>query len=193
MKAITTTFRFSLALAAGTALTLLASAPARALETIQLNYGSLFQLDLPVSELETFAQTGEASDNLQLLLDVGKVDPAEAQQMLSRELTVDSALTKRMLDSYLGEVLLKEMGSVVNPEAGQEPWQKIRTALVSASGDNRVTAIEVLKSYQSSTMSINGEKAMTIFGRMMTDFDDVKQLLGFNSLEDVTGAFCKPR
>ncbi|NJM58459.1 MAG: alpha/beta hydrolase [Synechococcales cyanobacterium RU_4_20] len=188
------TLEFALAVATGTAIACLALMPkASALEALELNYGSMFKLDLPLSELETFAKTGKASDNLQLLLDVSKTKPAMAQQLLSKEMAVDSALAKRMLDSYLGEVLLKEMGSVVKPEAGREPWKDIRTAMVTASTDQKLSAIEVLNAYGPAKLSINGEKAMAIFGRMMSDFGDIQKLLGVKSLEDVTGALCPPK
>ncbi len=188
------TLEFALAAATGAAIALLAAMPkASALENIELNYGSMFKLDLPITELEAFVETGEASDNLQLLLDLGQVEISQAQQLLSEELAVDSTLTERMLESYLGEVLLKDMASVVNPGNGREPWQDIRTAMVSASSDETLSALEVLKSYGPETLSIDGEKAMVIFGRLQSDFGDIQQILGVRSLKDLTHANCEPK
>ncbi len=183
-----------LALAVGTALALCATAPqAQALETIKLNYGSMFTLDLPLSEVEAFAKTGQASDNLQLLLDLGKVDRVTAQSLLNNELNLDSRLTNRALESYLGELLLKEMGSVVQAPAGTEAWKDIRSAVMASTSDQKLTALEVLKAYKPSMLSINGEKAMGIVGRLVSDFSDIKQILGFQSLKDLTGAVCPPK
>ncbi len=188
------TLEFALAATTGAAIAFLAFMPkASALQSLELNYGSMFKLDLPLAEVESFAKTGKASDNLQLLLDVSKTQPAKAQQLLSKEMTVDSALAKRLLDSYLGEVLLKEMGSVIKPEAGREPWKDIRTAMATASMDQKLSAIEVLQAYGPAKLSINGEKAMSIFGRMMSDFGDIQKLMGGKSIQDVTGVVCPPK
>lgn len=197
----------AIALGSLTALALGTSTPAQALDTIKLNYGSLLTMDMPLSELETFAKSGKASENLQLLLDLAKLDKTKAQTLLSQEIKLDGKLVDRVLKTYLGEVILQQVGSVVNGAtpsgsgaastgATASAWQELRTAIATAAADNRMTPLEVLRAYKPKVLDINGQKAMDIFGRISKDIEDLKPLLQSPStasaLTDLQQSLCAP-
>jgi hypothetical protein len=165
-----------LAIASGLALS---ASPAQALDTVQLKFGSLASMNMSLADLESFAKTGKATDNLQLLLDLGKLDKATAQANLTKELPIDSRLVTRLAQSYIGEVMFQQLGGVLkSPNA--TPWQEIRSAVLASVGDNKISPLELMRNYKPSTVEIDGQKAMEIAGRAMKDFEDLKGMLGGN-------------
>jgi hypothetical protein len=175
-----------LAIASGLALS---ASPAQALDTVQLKFGSLASMNMSLADLESFAKTGKATDNLQLLLDLGKLDKATAQANLTKELPIDSRLVTRLAQSYIGEVMFQQLGGVLkSPNA--TPWQEIRSAVLASVGDNKISPLELMRNYKPSTVEIDGQKAMEIAGRAMKDFEDLKGMLGGNpALKD---SLCAP-
>jgi hypothetical protein len=167
----------------------LSASPAQALDTVQLKFGSLASMNMSLADLESFAKTGKATDNLQLLLDLGKLDKATAQANLTKELPIDSRLVTRLAQSYIGEVMFQQLGGVLkSPNA--TPWQEIRTAVLASVGDNKISPLELMRNYKPSTVEIDGQKAMEIAGRAMKDFEDLKGMLGGNNaLKD---SLCAP-
>ncbi len=165
------------------------ASPAQALDTLQLKFGSLASMNMSLADLESFAKTGKATDNLQLLLDLGKLDKATAQTNLTKELPIDSRLVTRLAQSYLGEVMFQQLGGVLkSPNA--TPWQEIRSAVLASVGDNKISPLELMRNYKPSTVEIDGQKAMDIAGRAMKDFEDLKGMLGGNNaLKD---SLCAP-
>jgi hypothetical protein len=167
----------------------LSASPAQALDTVQLKFGSLASMNMSLADLESFAKTGKATDNLQLLLDLGKLDKATAQANLTKELPIDSRLVTRLAQSYIGEVMFQQLGGVLkSPNA--TPWQEIRSAVLASVGDNKISPLELMRNYKPSTVEIDGQKAMEIAGRAMKDFEDLKGMLGGNpALKD---SLCAP-
>lgn len=188
--------RWGLAALVGTTV-LVAHAPqAQALDRIKLQYGSLINMDLPLSEIETFATTGQASSNLQLLLDVSKMDKKSAQNLLGQEMAIDGTLVNRLLQTYLGEVMLQQVGTMVKGTSPTPAWQDIRAAIGAAATDGKLSGLEILKAYKPSVLEIDGQKAMEIIGRVSKDADDLKKILGIGSNTDTTASLrnmvCSP-
>ncbi|MEM8603636.1 MAG: alpha/beta hydrolase [Cyanobacteria bacterium P01_H01_bin.121] len=161
------------------------AAPVEAAENIRLQYGGLLDLTLPLESIEQFATTGditnqEASDNIQLLLDVApsNLNETEIKNFLTGEIPVDASIADTALKTYLAEVLLKELSTIIDPQsAGTMAWQDWATALTTAAQDGSVSVLEVLQVYQPATIDIDAQNAINVIQRLETDAKNVEQVV----------------
>lgn len=108
------------------------AAPNQAAENIRLQYGPL-ELSITKQELETFADTGEATGSFRLIL--SRLSPAvrtQLQQALTANYEVDALLVNRFSYTRSGEKLLTELGTLVKTESGLNGFQALRGALTLA-------------------------------------------------------------
>lgn len=137
---------------------LLFSTSATAAEQVVLKYRILRQ-SVSVSELTTFAQTGELSPTLQSYLKMARRNPEQVRQILTRQVKVDPILLERALNSQIGEAILDQVGQVIHTPDEQANREALRSALViSAQGDGKITLIEALKNYPTSSVHLDGDR-----------------------------------
>lgn len=176
----------------------LATAPAQALDRLELQPQFLLEEPLPFGELEAFAQRGEKSSNLQFLLDLitsaTPMTEGEIQSFLGNPSPVNGALMERFLQSTIGTVLLQEVMGVLQPDPDPEAWRSLQAAMIAAVADNESSVIEVLKNYQPTTLLVDLSRVSKIQNRVNQDIEDLQGLLGLTgsgSFNDgVKGVFC---
>lgn len=168
--------RTALALLLGTGLSLLLPATkASALEEIQLTYGSFQLQSVPLSTLEAFASTGETSGTLQSLLDTVRIEPAMARAVLSTEVEVDSQLFNQAARTFVGEAFLQLVGTTFTvPETDTQSWRSLRSALVVAAADNKVSLLEVLRNLEDPAITIDAQKVIEVAAQVRQDLRDVQ-------------------
>ncbi|HEY9763341.1 MAG TPA: alpha/beta hydrolase [Trichocoleus sp.] len=136
----------------------LGSEGAIAAETILLRYQG-FGRAVPVFDLATLAQTGEAPDSVGGLLNMANEDPATLQDLLTRNLTVNPNLLDSVLYSWPGEWALDQMGGVIHPPSGQASRQALRSAIVlAAAKDSQISLLEVLEHYPTPQVVLEGDR-----------------------------------
>lgn len=123
----------------GIASAALTSLPAKAAEKIYFQYGP-FVRSLEVSSLESFAETGVVSPDLQFYFDFLKVDKKEQQgfrEALSDRSQVNLVQLSRFLYTSMGESLLNQFGSYIRTDAGINGKYALRAAILLAASDQQ--------------------------------------------------------
>ncbi len=155
---------------------MLIGSPASAAEKLVVTYGPL-NAGVGIDDLETLVNTGEASGSLKFYLGLAGLDPAMLRQVLAMELGASSDFMDGMLNSQSGDQLLAQMSEVVhlppdrpaiqvlksNEQSYQEPSDAdnraaLRTALIEAAADRKVTVLEVLQHYPSEQVYVDAAK-----------------------------------
>lgn len=163
-------------LAAGLSLWLLPF-QAIAAEKVVLNY-KIFQETVSVEDLATLAETGQPSPALSRYLRLAGKTPEEVQQPLAQEVKISPVLLDRVLNSWLGEGLLDQLGQVFRTPSGQANRQALRSALVlSASGDSTITLIEVIQNYPTTELYVDGDRLVDAYNQLNSLEQKLQNLL----------------
>lgn len=157
---------------------LLPSARVEALEEVNLTYGGVELETIPVSDLEEFATTGTASDEIQSLLDSAGIERTTAQAALSRELEVDGELLTRISQTFIGETLLKQVGTAISrPGSQNESWRDLRTALSAAIADDKLSTLEVLQNFEGASVTIDTQQVGRVAADVQRNIRDIQALM----------------
>ena len=157
--------RWILFLAVGAGVTFYSHA-AVAAEKVVLKY-TIIQMTIPVSELETFAKTGQMSPALEMLLGQAKKNPETVRRALRKPMKVDKGFLDTALNSKPGEMILDEVGQVIHTPAGGENREALRSALVlSASQDNEITVMEMIKNYPTDEVHVEGDRLVEAYSKV---------------------------
>lgn len=169
---------------------LLLGSSVQAAEQVVLKYG-VWQDTVPVAELETLAATGEASPALAFYLKLANKQPADLQKILTRPVKADPVTLDRVLNSAPGEMLLDELGTIIQTPTGAANRQALRATMVlSASDDRQVTLLETIQNYPTSELHIDGknlERAYGTFAKIERPVRQVEERL--RQLEKLLGRF----
>ncbi|MBD2258179.1 alpha/beta hydrolase [Pseudanabaena sp. FACHB-2040] len=158
--------KVALAVLSTSALVGLAGGDAIAAETVLLRYRG-FGRAVPVADLATLAETGEAPASVSGLLRTANQDPAGLQDVLTRTLTVDPNLLSQALNSWPGELVLDQVGTAIRPPSDQANRQALRSALVlSAAEDGQITLLEVLERYPTREVVLEGDRIEDAYNQL---------------------------
>ena len=167
----------ALCLGAGS-LVMLSPAPVEAVEEVTLTYGEVTLQTIPVTDLERFARTGVPSTEIQSLLDAAGIDRATAQSVLVKELEVDGELLSRVAQTFIGEALLQQAGTAISrPGTSTESWRDLQQALINAVGDNRLSALEVVRNFEGGSLSVDTQQVGRVAGNVQRGVRDIQSLM----------------
>ena len=166
--------------------------PANAAQSIVFKY-LILQETLSVSELTTFAETGEVSHNLQFYLGSTEKDQeqntaqVQLRDALTQEVKIDGVLLYRALNNPVGELLLNKVSQIIHTPSNRANVPSLRSALVtSALEDNQITLLEVLQNYPTSEVVVEGERlveAVEEFNKMSQTIEELKGVI--DNLPDI--------
>lgn len=175
-KRMSKSLSLGLALLLGTSAVFLSSGKAFALDNVTVKYGAI-DVTLPMSDLQSLAQTGKASSQLQSVLSLAKQTPESMREILTREVPLDSQLVARLANTYFGELVFKQLGEVAyTPATRNQSASALRDALVAASKDGKISLVEVMQNYTPATLEIDGNQAMAIYQRVIKDVQDLQAM-----------------
>jgi Alpha/beta hydrolase of unknown function (DUF1400) len=175
-KKMSKSLSLGLAILLGTSAVLLSSGKAFALEKVTVKYGAV-DVTLPMSDLQSFAQTGKPSTQLQSVLSLAKQTPESVREILTREVALDSQLVTRLVNTYFGEIVLKQLGDVAySPTTRPQSASALRDALVAASKDGKISLMEVMQSYSPSALEVDGNQAIAIYQRVIKDMQELQAM-----------------
>lgn len=175
-KRMSKSLSIGLALLLGTSAVLLGSSKAFALENVTVKYGAV-DVTLPMSDLQSFAQTGKPSPQLQSVLSLAKQTPESVREILTREVALDSQLVARLANTYFGEIVLKQLGEVAYaPATRAQSAPALRDALVAASRDGKISLMEVIQNYGPTALEVDGNQAVAIYQRVIKDLQDIQAM-----------------
>lgn len=149
-----------------------------AAERIVLKY-RIFRESLSVSELSTFAENGELSRPLQINLALARQDPKAIRRYLTQPVRVSPIILDRVLNSPVGNIILDQLSQVIHTPSRQADRQALRGALVvSASGDNAVTLIDVMRNYSTARLEVEGDRLESTYRQLLRLRGRWQDLLG---------------
>jgi predicted dienelactone hydrolase len=145
------------------------AAPIRAAERIYVSYGIL-ERSIPVASLEDYAHNGIIDENLAVYAQYA--EPAELKQLrevLLARADLQSVPLSQFLYSPQGEILLKRLGTVIQPESRLEEFKAIRAALILASVDPQgLTLLNVLQKFPTRGIRIDVQASLNIVGELQS-------------------------
>lgn len=145
---------------------LFSTSPAFGAEKVVLKY-SIFKINIPISELETFVETGEMSSNLKTLLGKAVENPESVRQTLTQPIKVSPRFLERNLNSLPGDFVLDKVGNIIHTPSGDANREALRSALIlSAREDNQVTLLEVMQNYPTEEIHVEGERLVEAYGKI---------------------------
>ena len=137
----------SLALIVNVCLIGLGFGKAQGADTVLLRYRG-FGRAVPVEGLEHLAETGEAPESIDSLLEASGQSPESLRASLTGQIGADPNLLDEALNSWPGEWALDQIGEAVHPPSGRASRQALRSAItLSAADDQQLSLLEVLKNY----------------------------------------------
>ena len=132
--------------------------PLQAATDVALVSGA-FRRSIPVKEIEHLAKTGEAIGLLGDLLELSKQEPQEVSQMLNQSLQLPLVLTSRLINTRIGEAILRRVARIIYPIYTPEvevSVPAIRAGVISGlQNEDGLTAVSFLKSYPNAVMAVN--------------------------------------
>ena len=118
-----------------------------------------FRRSIPVKEIEHLAETGEAIGLLGDLLELSKQEPQEVSQMLNQSLQLPLVLTSRLINTRIGEAILRRVARIIYPIYTPEvevSVPAIRAGVISGlQSEDGLTAVSFLKGYPNAVMAVN--------------------------------------
>jgi Alpha/beta hydrolase of unknown function (DUF1400) len=175
-KKISKSLSYGFALLLGTSTVLLSSGKAFGLDNVTVKYGAV-DVTLPMSDLQSFAQTGKPSSQLQSVLSLAKQTPESVREILTREVALDPQLVSRLANTYFGEIVFKQLGEVAyTPATKAQSAPALRDALVAASKDGKLSLMEVMQNYSPPALEVDGNQAMAIYQRVIKDVQDLQAM-----------------
>lgn len=158
-------FRYGLFLA-GCGNILLSTIPAEASEQVIMNY-QIFQRSVSVSELATFAETGELSNQLEAYMDTAELDPDNLRRTLTTPVPVEEIFLDRVLNSQMGEAILDRLSLAVHTPSHQGSRLALRSALIlSASDDGQITLMETIEKYPTQQVHVEGDRLQDAYNQL---------------------------
>lgn len=140
---------FKLSLCLGLSLGgILGATPARSAENWTFIIGPINR-SITLTQLQELAETGKPSGELKLILKLAGQSPAEVARILNDEVEFDLVTAYRIMSSRPGMAVLEQMGQIIAPRnANTAGAQALSGALLlSLSGDNKFTVLELLEKY----------------------------------------------
>jgi len=148
--------------------------PAKAANYVSITYGP-FQRSFPMSELEEYVATQQATGEFRALMRlVPKDDQAKLVQFLGMKLPFNVVQVNGILNSPIGKDLLKKFSQVTirRDKAGEVALRG--AMLTAASSPEGLSMMSFLKNYPAETINLDLRK----LNRMLKDQDGLMGMLG---------------
>ncbi|WP_339381442.1 alpha/beta hydrolase [Brasilonema bromeliae] len=150
-----------------------------AAEKIVLKYG-IFRESVSVEKLTKFAETGEVSPMLNLLLNQARQDPQTVRNVLTKEVNASPVVLDRLLNNPIGEFLVDQIGQTIHTPSSEANPQALRSALVlSANKDNKVSLIEIIQNYPTQEVYVEGERLVRTYDQLSLLAERLQNLLSW--------------
>lgn len=149
-----------------------------AAEKVVLKYG-FFQESLSVAELSSFAETGDPSPTLAAYMKLANKEPEEIRNALTREVKVSAIVLDRVLNNFIGERVLDEVGKTIRTSTNTANRQALRSALVlSASDDGKLSLIEAIEKYPTQEVEVEVDQLVDTAVKLGELESGIRRILG---------------
>ena len=132
--------------------------PAQAAVDVALVSGG-FRRSIQVSDISHLAKTEKARGLLGDLLKVSDQEPAQVAELLNKNLDVPLVLTSRLMNTRIGEALIRRIAQIIYPLSTSETSVSvpaIRAAVIEGlQRPEGLTAVSFLEAYPNPVMAVN--------------------------------------
>jgi len=132
--------------------------PAQAAVDVALVSGG-FRRSIQVSDISHLAKTEKARGLLGDLLKVSDQEPAQVAELLNKNLDVPLVLTSRLMNTRIGEALIRRIAQIIYPISTSETSVSvpaIRAAVIEGlQRPEGLTAVSFLEAYPNPVMAVN--------------------------------------
>ena len=132
--------------------------PAQAAVDVALVSGG-FRRSIQVSDIAHLAKTEEARGLLGDLLKLSGQEPAQVAELLNKNLDVPLVLTSRLMNTRIGEALIRRIAQIIYPISTSETSVSvpaIRAAVIKGlQRPEGLTAVSFLEAYPNPVMAVN--------------------------------------
>ncbi|PZV13203.1 MAG: hypothetical protein DCF21_14475 [Leptolyngbya sp.] len=140
-----------------------------------MTYGALEAPPISVSDLESFARTGIPSRDLQLLLNVLRIEETQARQALTQNVLVDVDSLREASNTFAGQFLWQLLATTVTFTDNDSPgWELLRNAVLDSAASGQLTMLDVLRTIEASRLQVDGRRVMEIASQV--DFERIGAL-----------------
>ncbi len=167
-------------------LTPVALPPAAAAADNLVFVSGAFRRSIAVSDLEYLAETGKARGLLADVLKLSKQDPAAVAKLLKESISLPVTLVSRLLNTRIGEALLKRVGAIMFPlNASNESINALRSAVILGlvQGNGSLSAISFFKAYPTRELEVS---IPALLG-LMSKASSISELIRFFSESPLDG------
>ncbi|BCX13049.1 MAG: hypothetical protein KatS3mg067_1987 [Thermosynechococcus sp.] len=152
-----------------------------AAEQISLVYPPFGTFNIQVSDLATFATTGQASSDLKVLIQFLPSDQrANLREGLTTRMDLKPTTVSQFVNSPLGQSFLERIGQVIRADndvnGGQALGEALKTAAGSPSG---ITLLAVLQAFPGKGVRVNGELGLKAVGAFIRAVNQQQQAQDF--------------
>jgi hypothetical protein len=143
---------------------------AEALEELRLSYSGFQFATLSINELETFAETGQPSQDIAALLRLIEADEEAILRLLTTDVTVSGQLLSDASQTFVGESFFQLIGTTISlPDDATPSWIYLRDAVVAAAADDQVNFLEILQAFAAEAVVVETEKVGQVIQKIQTD------------------------
>ncbi len=160
--------------------------PSLAAEEVVITVGTTELATVPVTELATYAETGNPSGPLQSLLSFLSTEQTQTfRHSLSCEVTVNPEPFGQFLESRLGTLLLTELSQLLKPsDTSVTSLDALRTAMTTTATENgRISILSVVENYPTDRLILDQQTAQGRLDLLETLGEDAKLLMAALDLE----------
>jgi predicted dienelactone hydrolase len=168
--------------------------PVFAADRLEVTFSSL-NFSIPIADLETYANTGKVSPELQSYARaVSPEDFIELRRILKHKIQLPPKAVSRMVYNTMGDILLQRIGVVLKTGTGQNGKNDLQVAFVkSAESPQGLTLISLLKNFPSPTIRFDLDtavlmikEAVKLYYNRQTLVNAVRQVSALESAIDGT-------
>lgn len=139
----------------------------RSAERLTISYG-LLERSISLAELTNYADTGALTDDLYVY--TRYVSPPQ-REILRNSLRLKSDLSAVAVSQFLyspqGQILLRRLGEVIQPESRDNGLYAIRAALILAAADQEgLTPLNVLKKFPTAGIRLDLQRSLAIAAQL---------------------------
>jgi hypothetical protein len=159
--------------------------PVQAAENLVFVSGA-FRRSIPVADLEYLANTGQARGLLADVLALARQNPATVAKLLKESISLPVTLVSRLLNTRIGEALLKRVGQIVFPlYASGDSVPALRSAVILGlvQGNGSLSAISFFKAYPTQEMEVSIPALLSL----MSKASSISELVRFFSESPLDG------
>ncbi len=148
----------------------------------------IFSRKIVVEEIEMFAKTKKTEGFIKNLVGKDNKDIEDLSTLLNQEFDLSITVMSKLMNSQIGEVILKRASKIIYPLRIQDPKitiPAIRSSIIKGlvKGNGRINLLLFIKSYPNKTMVINVPELFEVIDKV----ESISELVKFFSNSPLEG------